>query len=60
MERMTTSEIVKLELMRRNMTQLDLAEKLNVTSVTISNRLSTNAWKPMEIFYMKHKLGFNL
>ena len=38
----------------------ELAEKLNVTPMTISRRIESNAWKPVEIFYMKHKLNFNL
>lgn len=60
MDRITTSEKVLLELRRKGMTQEELAEKLNVTPMTISRRIESNAWKPVEIFYMKHKLNFNL
>lgn len=58
--RLSTSEKIKIELSRRNMTQEDLAKKLNVDKVTISNRMTSNAWKPLEVFYMKHALGFEL
>ena len=58
--RLSTSEKIKIELSRRNMTQEDLAKKLNVDKVTVSNRMTSNAWKPLEVFYMKHALGFEL
>jgi transcriptional regulator with XRE-family HTH domain len=58
--RLSTSEKIKIELSRRNMTQEDLAKKLNVDKVTISNRMTSNAWKPLEVFYMKNALGFEL
>jgi transcriptional regulator with XRE-family HTH domain len=58
--RLTTSEKIKIELSRRNMTQEDLAKKLNVDKVTISNRMTSNVWKPLEVFYMKNALGFDL
>lgn len=58
--RLSTSEKIKIELSRRNMTQEDLAKKLNVDKVTISNRMTSNAWKPLELFYMKNALGFDL
>ena len=58
--RLTTSEKVKLELSRRKMTQEDLSKELNLDKVTISNRMTSNSWKPLEIFYMKHSLGFDL
>lgn len=58
--RLTTSEKIKIELSRRNMTQEDLAKKLNVDKVTISNRMTSNTWKPLEVFYMKNALGFDL
>lgn len=58
--RLSTSEKIKIELSRRNMTQEDLAKKLNVDKVTISNRMTSNAWKPLEVFYMKNALGFDL
>ncbi len=35
-----------------------LAEALGINLMTISRRMSSNAWKPMEVFYMKHALGF--
>lgn len=60
MERLTTSEKVRIELLRRNMTQAELAKELNVEPMTISRRLESNAWKPMEVFYMAHKLKFDL
>ena len=59
-DRLTTSEKVKIELSRRKMTQEDLATALNLNLMTISRRISTNSWKPMEIFYMKNALGFDL
>ena len=60
MDRLTTSEKVKIELSRRNMTQTELGKKLNLNKMTISTRMQTNAWKPIEVFYMKHSLGFDL
>ena len=59
-DRLTTSEKIKLELSRRKMTQAELAEKLGLNEVTVSNRMTLNAWKPLEVFYMKHSLKFNL
>ena len=58
--RLTTSEKVKIELSRRKMTQEELGVALDLNLMTISRRLSSNAWKPLEIFYMKHALGFDL
>ena len=58
--RLSTSEKIKIELSRRNMTQEDLAKKLNVDKVTISNRMTSNAWKPLEVFYIKNALGFDI
>lgn len=60
MDRLTTSEKIKIELSRRNMTQVELAEKLGLDKVTISLRMTSNAWKPLEVFYMKHSLKFDL
>jgi transcriptional regulator with XRE-family HTH domain len=60
MDRLTTSEKVSIELKRKSMTQEDLAEKLNVTPMTISRRIESNAWKPMEVYFMKHNLHFDL
>lgn len=60
MDRLTTSEKVKIELSRRNMTQTELGKKLNLNKMTISTRMQTNAWKPLEVFFMKNKLGFDL
>jgi transcriptional regulator with XRE-family HTH domain len=60
MDRLTTSEKIKIELSRRNMTQVELAEKLGLDKVTISNRMTSNAWKPLEVFYIKNELGFDL
>ncbi len=59
-QRLSTSEKIKIELSRRKMTQVDLAKELNLDKMTISNRMINNAWKPLEIFYMKHSLEFNL
>ena len=59
-ERLTTSEKVRIELNRRNMTQEELAEKLHITPMTISRRMSTNAWKPIEVFFMSNSLKFDL
>ena len=59
-KRLTTSEKIKVELSRKKMTQAELAEKLNLDQMTISRRMTTNAWKTMEVFYMKNALGFDL
>ena len=59
-ENLTTSEKVRIELKRKNMTQEDLGQALKLGKVTISNRMTSNAWKPLEVFYMKHALGFEL
>jgi len=59
-EKLTTSEKVKIELLRRKMTQTELAEKMSLDKMTISNRMSSNAWKDIEIYFMKHELGFDL
>lgn len=59
-KRLTTSEKIKLELSRKKITQAELAEKLNLDQMTISRRMTTNAWKPLEVFFMKHELGFDL
>lgn len=58
--RLSTSEKVKIELSRRKMTQVELGEKLGLDKMTVSKRMVTNAWKPLEIFYMAHSLGFDL
>lgn len=58
--RLTTSEKVVIELKRRKMTQAKLGVELGLERVSITNRISSNAWKPLEIFYMKNKLGFDL
>jgi len=61
MERkLTTSEKVKIELSRRKMTQEELGVALDLNKISISNRMTSNAWKPLEVFYMKHALGFDL
>jgi len=59
-ENLTTSEKVRIELKRKNMTQEDLGQALKLDKVTISNRMTSNAWKPLEVFSMKHALGFEL
>lgn len=58
--RLTTSEKIKIELARRNMTQTELAEKLGLNKMTISQRISSNAWKVSELYYIKHELGFDI
>jgi len=58
--RLTTSEKVKIELSRRKMTQEELGVALDLNKISISNRMTSNAWKPLEVFYMKHALGFDL
>lgn len=58
--KLTTSEKVKIELSRRKMTQENLAIALNLNLMTINRRISTNTWKPTEVFYMKNALGFEL
>lgn len=60
MEKITTSEKVLIELRRKSMTQEELADKLGVTPMTISRRIESNSWKPVEIYYMKNKLLFDL
>jgi len=57
---LTISEKVKIELSRKKMTQIELAEKLGLNKVTISQRMTADSWKPTEISFMKHELGFNL
>ncbi len=59
-DRLTTSEKVKIELLRRKMTQSELAEKMSLDKMTISNRMSSNAWKLIEVYFMKHELGFDI
>lgn len=60
MNRLTTSEKVRIELSRKNMTQAELAKELNVEPMTITRRLDSNTWKPVEVFYMSNKLKFDL
>lgn len=59
-KKLTTSEKVKIELSRRKMTQEELGVVLDLNKISISNRMTSNAWKPLEVFYMKHALGFDL
>lgn len=59
-QKLTTSEKVKIELSRRKMTQEELGVALDLNKISISNRMTSNAWKPLEVFYMKHALGFDL
>lgn len=59
-KKLTTSEKVKIELSRRKMTQEELGVALGLNKISISNRMTSNAWKPLEVFYMKHSLGFDL
>jgi len=59
-QRLSTSEKIKLELSRKKMTQEELAKELGLDKVTVSNRMTSNAWKPLEVFYIKKALGFDL
>ena len=56
---MTLKEHVKVNLVRKNMTQEDLAKELELTPMTISRRMSTNKWRKPEISHMKHVLKFD-
>lgn len=58
--RLSTSEQIRIELKRKNMTQIELAEELSLTKVSINIKLRDNIWKPAEIYMLKHKLGFDL
>jgi transcriptional regulator with XRE-family HTH domain len=58
--RLTTSEKVRIELLRKNMTQAELAQKLGLDQMTISRRIQSNAWRSTEVFFMKHGLKFEL
>ena len=60
MKTITTSEQIRIELVRKGITQAELAESLNLTPGAISYKIRDNIWKPVEIFYMKNKLGFDL
>ena len=60
MERLTTSEKVLIELRRKSMTYEDLASKLNVNQMTINRRIESNSWKPIEVYFMKHNLHFDI
>ena len=59
-QRLSTSEKVRIELSRRKMTQNDLAMELGMNLMTLNRRIISNAWKPLEVFYMKNSLGFDL
>lgn len=59
-KKLTTSEKVKIELSRRKITQEELGVSLGLNKISISNRMTSNTWKPLEVFYMKHALGFDL
>lgn len=58
--KLTTSEKVKIELSRKKMTQKELAEKLGVKEMTVSQRISSNSWKEIEIYFMRKELGFDI
>lgn len=58
--RLSTSEQIRIELKRKNMTQIELAEELSLTKVSINIKLRDNIWKPAEVYMLKHKLGFDL
>lgn len=58
--RLSTSEQIRIEMKRKNITQAELGEQLGLTQITISNKLKDNIWKPAEVYMIKHKLGFDL
>lgn len=55
---MTTSEYVKINLMRKKMTQEELAKVLELTPMTISRRIADNTWRVSEISHMRYVLKF--
>ena len=57
---MTISESVKLNLMRKGMTQEALAKELEVTPMTISRKLSNNSFRKAEVSHMRHVLKFEI
>ena len=57
---MTTSEKVKVNLMRKKMTQEELAKALELTPMTISRRIANNTWRVSEISHMKFVLKFDI
>lgn len=57
---MTTSEKVKVNLMRKKMTQEELAKELELTPMTISRRIANNTWRVSEISHMKFVLKFDI
>ena len=60
MERLSTSEKVLIELRRKSISREELADKLGVNAMTINRRIDSNAWKPIEVYFMKNKLNFDL
>lgn len=60
MEKLSTSEQIKIELKRNDLTQADLANQMNLTPAAISLKLRDNIWKPAELFFIKHKIGLNI
>jgi DNA-binding XRE family transcriptional regulator len=60
MKRLSTSEKVIVNLRRKDMTRAELAEKLGLTLMTINRRIESNAWRPVEIYYMTTALHFEL
>lgn len=57
---MTISENVKVNLMRKGMTQEALAKELEVTPMTISRKIQRNSFKKAEISHMRHVLKFEI
>jgi len=57
---MSTSEKVILELYRKKMTQKQLAEKLDITTISVCYKIKNNTWKIGEIAFMKYELNFDL
>jgi Trp operon repressor len=60
MERLTTSEKVLIELRRKSISRDELADKLGVNIMTVNRRIESNSWKPIEVYFMKNKLHFDL
>lgn len=58
--RLSTSEQIRVEMKRKNITQTELGEMLHLTQITICNKLKDNIWKPAEVYMIKHELGFNI
>jgi len=60
MDRLSISEKVLIELRRKSISRDELADKLGVNLMTVNRRIESNAWKPIEVYFMKNKLNFDL